>query len=282
MKFGCCIGLGGYIPPEARNAGKTTADSYQEQVEWLIRQIGYLKSTGYDYVEFPVGMVAGVSDDAYVYLRTALRRATLRPEAFNCFIPANLKIVGPDVDANALKAYVELAAARTSECGAKVIVFGSGGARNTPDGFSTLKAESQIMDFLNMAAKIAFQRDLVIAIEPLNRHECNSINLVADAVEMAKDLSNPSIKVLADFYHIDEEKESFDTIESACELLAHVHVADTGRLNPGSGTYDYNGFFHALHAIDYQGRISIECNLRDFEKDTANSIRFMKSMWSQY
>lgn len=282
MKFGCCIGLGGYIPPEARNTGRTDASSYEEKVEWLIRQIGYLKSTGFDFVELPVGMTTGVSDDEYVCLRTALRRAALRPEAFNCFIPPNLKIVGPDVDMNALRAYVDLAVTRTSECGAKVIVFGSGGARNTPDGFSTLKAESQIMDFLNMVAPIAYKRDLVIAIEPLNRRECNIINLVADAVEMAKDLSNPNIKVLADFYHIDEEKESFDNIEAACDLLAHVHVADTGRGNPGSGNYDYKGFFHALHAIDYQGRISIECNLRDFEKDTANSIRFMKSMWSQY
>lgn len=282
MKFGCCIGLGGYIPPEARSAGRTGADSFEEKVEWLIRQIGYLKSTGFDFVEFPVATVTGVSDDEYAYLRNALRRAALRPEAFNCFIPGNLKIVGPDVDMAALRAHVEKAITRAAECGAKVIVFGSGGARNTPDSFSTLKAESQIMDFLNMVAPIAYQRDVVIAIEPLNRRECNSINLVADAVEMAKDLSNPSVKVLADFYHIDEEKESFDNVEAACELLAHVHVADTGRLNPGSGNYDYNGFFHALHAIDYQGRISIECNLRDFEKDTANSIRFMKSMWGRY
>lgn len=281
MRYGCCVGLGGYVPPAARNAGKTSADTYSEKVNWLVQQIAFLKLVGYDYVEFPVAMVAGASDSEWACLQSALRGAALKPEAFNSFIPPSLKLVGQEVDLGAIKAYLEIAMARAFQCGAKVIVFGSGGARNVPDGFPSYRAESQIGDFLNMAADIAFKRDMIIAIEPLNRKECNIIHLVADAVELAGDLGKPQIKVLADFYHMDEEKESFDAIAAAGPLMAHVHVADSGRLNPGSGTYDYKGFFGALKYIEYQDRVSLECGFHDFEKDTAFSLRFMKDVWNQ-
>ncbi|MHB0999111.1 MAG: sugar phosphate isomerase/epimerase family protein [Armatimonadota bacterium] len=281
MRYGCCIGLGGYIPPTARNAGRTGADSFDENIDWMLQQIDYLKRVGYDYVEFAVQMLSCASAEDYTKLRRAISSASLKPEAFNCFIPGNIKIVGPEVDTNAICSYLELALARTSECGAKVIVFGSGVSRNVPDGYPMYKAESQISDFLNTAAGIASKYNIIIAIEPLNRKECNIINLVADATELAGELDKPQIKVLADFYHIDEEKESFDAIEMAGPLMAHVHVADTNRLNPGSGSYDYHGFFSALKYIDYQGRVSLECILNDFEKDTASSLAFMKDVWNQ-
>ncbi|WP_023849291.1 hypothetical protein [Ponticoccus alexandrii] len=42
---------------------------------------------------------------------------------------------------------------------------------------------------------------------------------------------------------MDEKAEPFGTLIRNADLLAHVHLADTGRHRPGRGTYDYPGFF---------------------------------------
>ena len=56
------------------------------------------------------------------------------------FISGSLKITGPKVDPAALKAYVEVTLERTERAGVEVMVFGSGGARQVPDGFDRTKA----------------------------------------------------------------------------------------------------------------------------------------------
>ncbi|MDR5882809.1 TIM barrel protein [Caballeronia sp. LZ032] len=52
--------------------------------------------------------------------------------------------------------------------------------------------------------------------------------------------------------------------------LAHIHLADTGRLNPGTGSYDYPTFFGHLKAAGYDGLLSSECGI---EGDPVASMR---------
>ena len=42
--------------------------------------------------------------------------------------------------------------------------------------------------------------------------------------------------MLADFYHMDEENEPLDELVVNAGWLAHVHLADTGRMSPGTGS----------------------------------------------
>ena len=76
---------------------------------------------------------------------------------------------------------------------------------------------------------------LIIALEPLRRQESNLINTVAEAAELAGRTGCEAVMVLADFFHMQEEKESLEHLFIFREQLAHVHVADTGRLAPGTG-----------------------------------------------
>jgi sugar phosphate isomerase/epimerase len=85
--------------------------------------------------------------------------------------------------------------------------------------------------------------------------------------------------VLADFYHMDEENEPLSDLFEARELLTHVHVADTERKRPGSGSYDYDTFFSELKRADYGRRISVECKWDDFNSECRESLQFMKSKW---
>ena len=53
------------------------------------------------------------------------------------------------------------------ELGLKIIVFGSGGARKVPEGFSQDEAYKQLVEFAKRIAPEAKKRGIVVAVEPL-------------------------------------------------------------------------------------------------------------------
>ena len=92
-------------------------------------------------------------------------------------------MTGPDVDKARLDSYLAAATERAAELDGEIIVFGSGGARHVPEGFSRTRAHDQILEFLEAAANYAGEHGLVIAIEHLNRSETNVITSIAEAVK---------------------------------------------------------------------------------------------------
>src|SRR3546814_2917296 len=60
--------------------------------------------------------------------------------ACNSFIPSSMKSVGPEHDQAAVLAYAEKVFQRAREAQVEVIVFGSGGSRKIPEGFSKKEA----------------------------------------------------------------------------------------------------------------------------------------------
>ena len=244
MKLGCCGGL---------NERKS------------------LKEIGFDFIECPVGMAMDMEEKEIKQLDN-----NLPFYAFNCFIPGDLKICGEQVDFEKLEEYVTEACRKVNLLGGKRIVFGSGGARRIPDGFPREKAWEQIKEFLKMVAKPAEKYDITIAIEPLNKKETNVLNTLAESIRMAEEVNQPKIiKVLVDLYHLEEENESYEHIRDAGDLLAHIHVADTERLYPGSGNYDYDNLFDILDAINYNKGISIECRWDNKEEEVKKAYNFL-------
>jgi sugar phosphate isomerase/epimerase len=160
--------------------------------------------------------------------------------------------------------------------GGQVIVFGSGGARTIPEDFSRDAAIKQIIDFLHLVADAADGTGVTIAIEPLNRKESNVINSVAEAVEIAGQVGRPSIRVLADFYHMDEENEPLSHLVQYEDWIAHIHVADTGRHAPGTGQYPYETFAGQLQQAGYAGMVSVECRWIDFSAEAGPAVKFLR------
>lgn len=201
-------------------------------------------------------------------------------KAFNGFIPPDLQVTGPDVDWARVSAFVDTALRRAVQVGAEVVVWGSAGSRNVPDEFERAVAEEQVVRFLHLAGHWAEKHGLTVAIEPLNRKESNIINSVAEGVHWAERVAHPRIRVLADFYHIQEESEDLETIARHGPWLSHVHVADTGRLYAGSGTYPYPAFAEVLERAGYDGMISVECRWQDLEAEVAASMSFLRALWT--
>jgi sugar phosphate isomerase/epimerase len=126
---------------------------------------------------------------------------------------------------------------------------------------------------------VAATQGLTIAIEPLRQAESNVINTVAQGVEIAQRVERETVRVLADFYHMDEEAEPLEHLVSYKDWLAHIPVADTGRYAPGTGNYPYQAFSAYLGEAGYSGYISIECRWQDFAAEAAPAVQFLRQVF---
>ena len=249
-----------------------------------IEQAAEAHAAGFDYLECTVvSLQPEADDDAFAPILAAYRAAPLPVDAFNVFLPRDLKVVGPEVDWGRVERYVASALARVQAVGARRVVFGSGGARQVPDGFSRAEAEDQLVRFLQIVADQAEPRGITVVIEPLNRKESNILNDVPESVRLARRVDRPAIRVLADLYHMQEEAEPLANISANGPWLEHMHVADSERLAPGTGSYPYPAFAQELAAIGYAagdwGGISVECRWQDFGREAADAVRFLRSVW---
>ena len=88
-----------------------------------------LTAAGYDFMEPSVaGTLRPESAEAEVMpgLRDGFNGRTITPEAWNVFLPGDLKVVGPDVDEARQQHYLQAAFARVAALGGQIVVFGSG------------------------------------------------------------------------------------------------------------------------------------------------------------
>jgi sugar phosphate isomerase/epimerase len=245
-------------------------------------QAADLASVGYDYVEWSVSRTVGTMNaDEYAQVRRLSTGLSVRPEAWNVMLPAQIKVVGPDTDAQELERYLETALDRVAELGGEVVVFGSGGSRHVPDGYPRDEALKQFEYACGVAGDVAAKHGLTIAIEPLNRGETNLVNSVAEAVASAKQVDHPSVCVLSDLYHLRVEGESLSGTIGAGDLLAHVHVAapDRSLPRPGHGEQELRDYLTALRTMGYNARISVEARWSEV-KDTAAALHQLRETWS--
>lgn len=235
---------------------------------------------GWDYMEVGVGTFVPLeSDSAYAEVRGRVASMPIPIEAANCFIPGHLRLTGPEVDERATLAYVDVALTRMAEAGVRIVVLGSGGARSLPEGWPTERGIEQLATFLQRAGRLADGVGMVIAVEPLRRAESNLLNRVREAVDLCAQVGHPAVRPLADLYHMTEEGESITAVRDLASVLAHVHVADTGRAPPGQGSGDLRGFLDALWGGGYAGRISVECSWRGVEGEQEHALATLRASW---
>ncbi len=242
-----------------------------------IEQASLFAEHGFDYIECALTSLQLEDEQAHAEKLQQFQDAPLQVRATNIFVPKGISVVGPHVDEARIQRYVYKAGAALSALGVKVAVFGSGNSRMIPEGWDHQQAEAQMLHMLGTISQEWSGNGVTLAIEPLNRKECNFINSVAEAAALAEQINTPNVKVLADFYHMDEENEPLDTIIEHRDWIAHIHLADTGRFAPGTGSYPYERFAAILKEIHYTGMLSAECTLQGTDNELADSLTFMRS-----
>lgn len=249
-----------------------------------LRDVAAIAACGYDYIEPGLAKTLALADaDRQEQLRR-LAATGLRIETMNWFLPgADIKLTGPSVDQARIEDFLERSLALADQLGAKVIVFGSPGARSFPEGFPRERAWDQLKAFLRTAGGIIEARryGMVIAIEPLRKPESNIVNTVAEAARLAREVNHPKVRIIVDFYHLAFENEDPDVILDAKDLIVHLQIADPsvrGFPRQEGAETRYRRFFDNLRKIGYEGRISIEANSSDVAGDCGPALAFLKQM----
>ena len=125
-----------------------------------------------------------------------------------------------------------------------------------------------------------------ILLEPLNRHECYFLRTLADAASICKDVENPGIAMMGDFWHMTwEETSDCGAFLSAGKYLHHVHIASRReRKTPTEdGAADnYVDGFRGLKMIGYQDFVSLECGTKgDKEKVLPACVALLRGQWAE-
>ena len=240
-----------------------------------------LRAQGYKYlVESTQKLFSpeNVSEAQFqVYLEN-IRNLELPLFGSNIFIPGNLKIVGPDVDEEALLSYVEVVFQRGEAAGIEMIIWGSGGSRQIPEGFNRIKAKEQFISMAKKVSDLAKKYNIVLAVESLNSTECNFINTVAEALEVVKAVDRENFRLCADIYHMLMEGESPEVILTTKDYLVYCEIAEKeGRTPPGVNGEDFTPFLTALKEVNYEGNIMIECRWKDIEDQGRSAYQYLRN-----
>jgi D-psicose/D-tagatose/L-ribulose 3-epimerase len=252
MRLGCCISNGDHLAA--------------------------LERSGADYCELPVARALMDGDATFQEWADRMASSAVPAGACNVFLPSGLPVVGPEVDPAVLRGYVETALARMERLGARVLVVGSGGARNVPDGFDRDRALDQFEELLRSVASHAAEHGVTVALEPLRPQETNLLNTVTESAEFLRARDAGGARLLADLYHMREQGEPLAVLGPAADLLVHVHVAGVGRRPPASDAGDLEPFLRQLREAGYRGDCSIECSWSDFAAQAPAAVGHLRAV----
>ena len=152
-----------------------------------------------------------------------------------------------------------------------------GKARMVPPDQRKLEWERAVTN-LHKVCKLAHERKLEIALEPLNRFESDMVNTAEDVLRLVKDINHPSAKVLLDGFHMAIEERNIEkAITSVGDKLIHVQVSENYRGTPGTGQTPWEDFKRGLTNVNYKGVISIESFTPEI-KELAGAVCIWKNL----
>ena len=150
----------------------------------------------------------------------------------------------------------------------------------------TRETRDYLCEQLNLLGNYAVEHGTTVILEPLTRGEAFYLRQVADAASICRDIKNPGVRCMGDFWHMtSEETSDFGAFISAGEYLQHVHIASRKRrLMPGEdGDADnYIDGFKALKALNYGNYVSFECGCRgDRNVLVPAAVNLLRKQWGE-
>ncbi len=243
----------------------------------IIRDVA---AAGFDYIEMPLSYIASLTKEDYETVRRGVADSGICSERFNVLFPGEIRLLNDGI-LEQVSSYLDNAFDRMTALGGKIIVFGSGRSRMRPEAMSYPEAFRRLTDLTGTIGSIAEKHGVTIAVEPLNRNECNMINSVAEGACLCAAVNHPHVKLLADYYHIALEHEPPMDIERVSGIV-HAHIATLeGRRIPLAADDGYRQMFHAMKATDYTGTISVEGKCDNLLIEGPKSISLLKTMWEE-
>lgn len=138
----------------------------------------------------------------------------------------------------------------------------------------------------NEMGNFAKEHGTTVIFEPLNRKECFYMRQVADAASICRDINNPGVRCMGDFWHMTwEEASDMGAFITGGDYLQHVHVASRKRRSmPGEdGEADnYVDGFKGLKMIGYDKYVSFECGCQgDRNVVLPAAVELLRKQWKE-
>ena len=149
----------------------------------------------------------------------------------------------------------------------------------------TQETRDFLCEQLAILGSYAVEHSTTIILEPLNRGEAFFLRQVADAASICRDINNPGVRCMGDFWHMTREETSdAGAFISAGNYLQHVHIASRKRRSmPGEdGDADnYIEGFKALKTLNYGNYVSFECGCQgDRSQVVPAAVKLLRDQWT--
>jgi D-psicose/D-tagatose/L-ribulose 3-epimerase len=118
---------------------------------------------------------------------------------------------------------------------------------------------ANIAKALRPVARRAAELGMTLGLEPCNRYETHLVNTAAQALRLIDRIGLPNVMIHLDTYHMNiEEKGLPSGIRTAGKYLRYIHLSESDRGVPGTGTVDWDATFKALAETGFDGDMVIE------------------------
>lgn len=274
IKLGCSVIIDSFITKKDRKVDMDVMDKK------VFSMLSHLQNIGYDYCELCVGILKPLEMNmSEVSIIKKLRNLSFDVSHYNSFLPMKYKIISKKRNNEILSKYVNEVFERVKQAGGSSIGFGSAYARMAPYGYTKKEIREDIISFLNMCLVYADKYDIELNIEPLNKKETNTINTVAEAIEIAKIINHPRLGVLIDSFHMLSDSDDYTQISKEDFVyINHVHIAGKHRKSPKEFEIYHVNFINWLKEMGYDKKISIECLFDNFIDEAGDAFFFVKNI----
>lgn len=227
--------------------------------EWTLRDENFERCVervarlGYDGLE-----LAGRPERKTSALAAALGAAGLSVDSVCSAFAEDRDYAHPDpARRNATRDYLRAVLEQAGELGARVVIVVP---TYRPQPILSRRDElAYAAETIQLAAEDVSGSGPAVALEPLNQYETHLIRTLGDAEELRAMIDLPNVRLMGDVFHMNiEEREPVAVLASYGAALAHVHLADSGRREPGTGHIDFAATGRALLASGYRGSLAME------------------------
>ena len=118
---------------------------------------------------------------------------------------------------------------------------------------------SNIVAALKPVARRAAEYGMILGLEPCNRYETHLLNTAEQALRLIDRIGEPNLTIHLDTYHMNIEEQGLAAgFKTAGKATSYVHLSESHRGVPGTGSVDWDEAFAALRATGFQGDLVIE------------------------
>jgi len=229
-----------------------------------------IAAIGYDYIETNFSHITRMTDEEFEEAKKLLAETGLKIEACNGFFSSKFVLYAYDPATGeateefkeierGIYEYVNRGFSRVAQLGTKVVIIGSGAARNVPADIKPEVAKAQLIRVLTICGDVAAEYGIAVTVEPLNYNETNTINTLSDSLDLIEEINHPNILAMNDFYHSRLQNEPLSALDRAGKRLVHIHICRPDRYSCTlADKEDLLPYVQHLADMGYNARLSFE------------------------